>query len=73
MTTDYQQTTTNEHPCTSNQKAEVLFLIPAPGNCKDHTDFEIHRQSVAGNCLLLSQCLCGASKIGLACIRRLSS
>ena len=40
--TNYQQTTTNGHPWTSNQKSYVLFLLPTPGNYKEHPDFEKH-------------------------------
>ena len=69
-TANYQQTTPNSHSCTSNQKADVSFLLPECGNYKDHPEF---RQSVRGNCLLLSQNLCGASKIGSVCFGRLSS
>ena len=72
-TTNYQQTTRNGHPCISNQKADVLLLLPAGGNYKDHHDFEIHRESIRGNCLLLSQDLCEVRKIGSASFGRLSS
>ena len=72
-TKNYQQTTTNGHPCTSNQKAEVSFLLPTPDNYKHYPDFEKQRQSVRGNCFLVSQFLCSASKIGSACSGRLSS
>ena len=72
-TTNYQQTTTNIHTCTSNQKADVLSLLPALGNYKDHLGFEKHMQSVRGNCLLLSQYLCGTNKIGSACFGRPNS
>ena len=41
-TTNYQQTITNGHSCTSNQKADVLFRLPTPGNYKDYLDFERH-------------------------------
>ena len=37
---NYQQTTTNDHPCISNRKSDVSFLLPGPGNYKEHTDFE---------------------------------
>ena len=40
MTTNYQQTTTNSDTYTSNQKADILFLVPAPGHYKDYLDFE---------------------------------
>ena len=72
-TTNYQQTTRNGHPCISNQKTDVLLLLPAGGNYKDHHDFEIHRQSIRGNCLLLSQDLCEVRKIGSASFGRLNS
>ena len=55
-TTHYQQTTLNGHTCTSNQKADVLLLLPAFGNYKDYLEFEKHILSVRGNWLLLSQC-----------------
>ena len=32
MNTNYQQRTTNGHPFTSNQKSDVSFLLPPPGN-----------------------------------------
>ena len=75
MTTNYQQTTTtfqqtitNAYFCTINQQNAVIsYLLPAPGNCKTHLDFERHRQSVRGNCL------CGTSKIESTCFGRLSS
>ena len=54
-TEKYQQATTNGHTSTSNRKADVQFLLPAPGNYKDHLDFEKHMLSVRGDCLLLSQ------------------
>ena len=40
--TNYQQTTTNDHPCTSNQKSDVLFLLPLPGNYQEHPDLKKH-------------------------------
>ena len=49
--TKHQQSTINSHTCKSNQKADVSFLLPAPGSYKDHLDFEKHMQSVRGNCL----------------------
>ena len=30
----------NGHPCTSNKTADVSFLLPTPGNFKDHPYFE---------------------------------
>ena len=53
--------------CKTNQKADSLFLLPAPGNHKKHLDFEKHMQSVRGNCLLLSWYLSEATKMGSAC------
>ena len=81
MTTNYQQTTTifqqtitNAYFCTTNQQNAVIsYLLPAPGNYKDHLDFERHRQLVRGNCLLLSYYVCGTSKIESICFGRLSS
>ena len=73
MTTNYQQTTTNSDTYTSNQKADILFLVPAPGHYKDYLDFEKDTQLMKGNCLLLSQYLCGASKIRSAYFGRLSN
>ena len=40
--TNYQQSTTNDHLCTKNQKFDVSFLLPAPGNHKEHPHFEKH-------------------------------
>ena len=51
----YQKAITNGYTSTSNRKADVQFLLPAPGNYKDHLDFEKHMLSVRGDCLLLSQ------------------
>ena len=48
-------------PLHTNQKADVSFLLAAPGNYNDHLNIEKHRQSVKGNCLLLSQYLRGAN------------
>ena len=48
-----------------------MFCFPKLGNYKDYPDFDKHRQSVRGNCLLLSQHLCGARKIWYACFCRL--
>ena len=42
VTKIYQQTTTNGHTCTSNWKSDILFLLPAPDNYKEHSDFEKH-------------------------------
>ena len=61
------------HPCTSNQKADVLFLLPTRSNYKDHHDFEKHRQLVRGDSPLLSQYLCETNNVGFACFGRLSS
>ena len=63
----------NDHPCTSNQKTDVLFFLPKPCNYKDYPDFEKHRQSVRGDRLLLSQYLRGARKIEYACFCRLGN
>ena len=71
MTTNYQQTTINKPP--TNQQADILILLSTLDNYKDSPYSEKHRQSVRGNCLLLSQYLCGASKIGYVCFGRLSS
>ena len=38
--TNYYQATTNGHPCKSNQKSDVLFLLPAPANYNEHPNFE---------------------------------
>ena len=38
--------TTNGHPGASNQKADVSFLLPTPGNNKDQLDFKKYRQSM---------------------------
>ena len=65
--------TTNNYPCRSNHKTDVSFLRPAPSNYKNHSNFEKHKQSMMGNCLLLSQYLCGANKIGFACFGKLRS
>ena len=65
--------TTNNYSCRSNHKTDVSFLRPAPSNYKDHSNFEKHKQSMMGNCLLLSQYLCGANKIGFACFGKLRS
>ena len=67
------QTTTSGHPWTSNQKSNVLFLPPISSSYKDHPDFENDWQSLRGNCFLLSQYLCGASKLGAGCYGRLNS
>ena len=42
MNTNYQQTTTNGHSWTSNQKFDVLFLLPTLGNYKEHQDCKKH-------------------------------
>ena len=70
---NYHQTTTNGHPCTANQKADFWLLLPRSSNYKDHFDFEKHRQLVRGNCLLLSQYLCGVSRVGSTCYGRPNS
>ena len=39
-TTNYQQKTTNGHPCKSNRKTNVSLLVPAPDNYKDYLNIE---------------------------------
>ena len=73
MTANYQQVTTNGHPFTSNQNADVPFLLPVPGSYTDHPDFEKDRESVRGNWLLFSHYLFEARAIRSACFGELSS
>ena len=39
---NYLQTTTNGHLCTSNQKPDIYFLLPASSNYKERLDFGKH-------------------------------
>lgn len=71
--TNYQQKTTNGHPCKSNRKTNVSFLVPAPDNYKDYLNIEKYMLQVIRNCLLILQYLCGARKIGSTFFDRLSS
>ena len=72
QSTRKQPQTTSKQPQTA-QKADVSFLLPASANYKDQSNFENHKQSPRGNCLLLSQCLSKASKLDSACFGRLSN
>ena len=42
MNTDCHQMSTKGHPCTSNQKSYISFLLHAPSNYKNYLDFEKH-------------------------------
>ena len=72
QSTRKQPQTTSKQPQTA-QKADVSFLLPASANYKDQSNFENHKQSPRGNCLLISQCLCKASKLESACFGRLNN